>query len=63
MGNFAVEKGRYRIGLSLMSSAVSEVQFPIANGSVSSLLNLRNNILRARSLQIVGGRHRNLESC
>ncbi len=46
-----------------MSSAVSEVQFPIANGSVSSLLNLRNNILRARSLQIVGGRHCNLESC
>ncbi len=49
------------MGLSLMSSAVNEVQFPIANGSVSSRLNLRNSKLRARSLQIVGGRFRNLK--
>ena len=61
MGNFAVENGRYLIGLSLMSSAVNEVQFPIANGSVSSRLNLRNSMLRARSLQIVGGRFCNLK--
>jgi hypothetical protein len=44
-----------------MSSAVNEVQFPIANGSVSSRLNLRNSMLRARSLQIVGGRFCNLK--
>jgi hypothetical protein len=46
-----------------MSSAVNEVQFPIANGSVSSRLNLRNSMLRARSLQIVGGRFCNLKNC
>jgi len=45
-----------------MSRAVNEVQFPIANGSVSSWLNLRNNILSARSLQIVGGKIFNLKS-
>jgi hypothetical protein len=44
-----------------MSNAVNEVQFPMANGSVSSRLNLRNSMLRARSLQIVGGRVCNLK--
>jgi hypothetical protein len=46
-----------------MSSAVNEVQFPMANGSVSRRLNLRNNMLRARSLHIVGGRQCNLKFC
>jgi hypothetical protein len=44
-----------------MSRAVNEVQFPIAKGSVSSRLNLKNNMLSARSLQIVGGKHFSLQ--
>jgi hypothetical protein len=48
------------MGLSLISSAVNEVQFPMANGSVSSRLNLRNNRFNPRSLQIEGGKVCNL---
>ncbi len=49
------------MGLSLMSKAVNDVQFPIANGNVSRLLKRKNSKFNDRNLQIDGGNCCNLQ--